>query len=259
MQKTDMIAEITRHLETAGLRVLAPVGAFRGWTELMVSGGFSVDPKTDNDAGYITLGYEEDLWVFQSWMRIPGPGAETIEHRVPTVEEIVAVTLQFFLGEPQHIDGWLVPFHRHPEWDAPRLRQVMSQAQSLSKAEWDQVSQRFREQYMQLVQEFGRGKRTNRSGPWSWNRWHACMTVNLEHEDPSSPTLWLRRDLEEAFLVKELCPVCHHPTLVRTSAPVHTWPPSPGFPKYTCQTCGQRSQGFDIFLRTDTRQEPKQS
>ena len=257
MQKTDMIAEITRCLEAAGLKVVASFGPFKGWTELVVYGGFSIDPKTGWQLGgeRATIGYQENCWCFQSWERIPGPGPETLEHHVSTGEEIVSVTQHFFLGEAQTIEGWLVPIHRHPEWNIPRLRQVIGQAQSLSQEEWNQVSQRFREQYIQLVQEFGRSIRTDRSGPWSWRRWYACMTVSLEHEDSSSPTLWIRRDLEEAFLVKEVCPVCHHPTLVRTSAPVQRWPPPPSFPTYTCQTCGQRSRGLDIFIRADTRQE----
>lgn len=257
MQKADMIAEIARRLETAGLKVVTPFGPFRGWTELVVYGGFSIDPKTGRQLGgeMATIGYQKDLWCFQSWERIPGPGPETLERHVSTVEEVVSVTQQFFLGEPQKIEGWIVPFHRHPEWDIPRLYQVMAQAQSLSKAEWDQISQRFREQYIQLVQEFGRSIRTDRSGPWSWERWWACMTVSLEHEDPFLPTLWIRRDLKEAFLVKEVCPVCQSPTLVRTSAPVHLWPPPPGFPKYTCQTCGQHSWRSNGSLIADPHRE----
>jgi hypothetical protein len=51
------------------------------------------------------------------------------------MKEIITLTLHFFLGKPQHIEGWLVPFHRHPEWDVAHLRQVMAQAQSLSQAE----------------------------------------------------------------------------------------------------------------------------
>jgi len=165
MQKTDMVAEIARCLETAGLKVAAPFGPFKGWTELVVYRSSRIDPKTgkqlDGERG--TIGYSENRWCFQSWMRIPGPGDETLEHRVSTVEEIIAIVLQFFLGEPQNIEGWLVPTHRHPEWDIPRLRQIMAQAQSLSSGEWDQISQRFDEQYLQLVEEFGRSFRTDRS------------------------------------------------------------------------------------------------
>ena len=255
MEKADTIGEISRQLEAAGLKVVPPFGPFRGWTELIIYSRLQTNTQTGEEIGGErgVIGYSKEQWCFQSWERIPGPGEDTVEHRVSTMEEIITLTLHFFLGEPQHIEGWLVPFHRHPEWDVAHLRQVMAQAQSLSQAEWEQISHRFDEQYIQLVQEFGRSARMDRSGPWSWERWYACLAVALEHEDPSSPTLWIRRDLQEAFLVKQVCPVCHHPTLVRTSAPVHRWPPPPGFPTYTCQTCGQRSRGYDIFLRADTR------
>jgi hypothetical protein len=51
MQKTDMIAEIARRLETAGLKVVPPFGPFRGWTELIIYSRLQTDTKTGEEMG----------------------------------------------------------------------------------------------------------------------------------------------------------------------------------------------------------------
>jgi len=239
----DAITEISRQLRAAGLRVVDPFGPFKD-AELVIYNIFQTDAKTGRPAaGDRTLiGYSKNQWWFQSWERTPGPGSETVEHWVPTVEEVIAVALRFYLGKSENIEGWLVPIHRHPGWEALRVRQLIARAQSLSQAEWDQVSRQFDEHYLQLVNEFGRSRRINRPGPWSWARWFACMAVLCEHEDPSSATLWIRRDLEEAFLVKEACPCCHSATLVRTSVPTHTNNYPHDHSTYKCIVCNQYSR-----------------
>lgn len=225
-------------------------GPFQRWADLVIYGNASLDPKTGAKVGGErgAIGYINHQWCFQSWERIPGPGSETVEYYASTAEEIIAVTVRFFGGKAETIEGWLVPMHRFTEWKRPRVDYAIKQAATLSPEEWGQVSRRFDEQYLQLVREYGRSASIARSGPWSWARWFACMVVLLEHENPSSLVLWIRRDLEEAFLVKERCPSCQSTTLIRTSLPMYMESLLTHTSTYKCKACDKSYRRSGEYL-----------
>jgi len=102
-----------------------------------------------------------------------------------------------------------VPKHRHPEWNEQRLRLAIVHAQPLSLSAWVQVRQHARERYdlLRLESDY---RLTNQPRTVSWDEWYSCLFVPIvkrplaDYEKPShEETLWLRRDLLEAYLVQE--------------------------------------------------------
>lgn len=156
MQKADMLTEITSRLEAAGLQAKEPYGAHVRSADLMVYGIVPIDPQVgqQHNGQEVTIGYKDNLWCLTHRENIPGPGEETVEHYVSTVEEIINVALNFYFGEAQTIEGWLVPTHRYPEWDVARLHQAIEQARSPSRREWYVIDHSYLDRYTQLVQEF---------------------------------------------------------------------------------------------------------
>ena len=210
MGPPDAVREIACQLREAGLIVEPPFGPYLGWADLIVFSGKEIHPE--GITSYRERGILSSLanhWRFLVWNSVPGPGPADFEHSVTSAGELVAVVLQFFLGEPLLIEGWVVPTHRHLEWSESHLRLAMAQAHPLSHSAWTQVSHRAREHYNRLLGESHLGL-TNHPRSVSWNEWYQCLFVSLvrrplaDHERLShEETLWIRRDLREAYLVQE--------------------------------------------------------
>ncbi len=203
-----LVEEISRQLQGAGLTVVAPHGPYLGWTMRVLADG-QTDPRTGITVygEQCLIGYSESQWIFRVWNSVPGPDPESLEHLVATPEEIVTITLQFFMGEPLTIEGWQVPKHRHPEWNEHQLRLAIAHAQPLSPIAWAQVRQRAQVRYNRLFLE----NHLNSPNPRTafWNEWYSCLFVPIRRfltpsEKPShEETLWIRRDLLEVYLVQE--------------------------------------------------------
>lgn len=210
MAPAGLVEEITQQLQEAGLRVDAPFGPYRGWAEMLVCREMEQDPTGIHLASEMgIISFATNRWYFRVWKSTPGPGPMDFEHEVTSVGELVALVRQFFLGESLTIEGWVVPMHRHPEWNESHLRLAIAQAQPLPFSTWKQVRQRAQEHYDRLLRESHPGL-TNHPRTVSWHEWYQCLFVPLvrwslaDHERPShGETLWIRRDLREAYLVQK--------------------------------------------------------
>lgn len=210
MAPAGLVEKITQQLQEAGLRVDAPFGPYLGRADMIVLNGEEIHPEgitLYREKGIIS--FATNRWHFRVWKSIPGPGPMDFEHEVTEAGELVAIVRQFFLGEPLTIEEWVVPTHRHPEWNEPHLRLAIAQAQPLPFSTWEQVRQRVREHYDRLIRESHPGL-TNHPRTVSWQEWYQCLFVPLvrrplaDFERPShEETLWIRRDLRKAYLVQE--------------------------------------------------------
>lgn len=204
MELSGAVREIACQLREAELIVETPYGPYLGWADLIVFSGQEIHPGgiiSYRERGIIR--HVANHWHFFVWNSVPGPGPADFEHRVTEAGELLSVVLQFFLGEPLTIEGWVVPKHRHPEWNESHLRLAIAQAQPLSHSAWTQVYQRAKKRYSSLLT-------SSRLSTVSWNEWYRCLFVPLvkrplaDHEHPShEETLWIRRDLREVYLVQE--------------------------------------------------------
>ena len=135
MKPADASAAIARGLEAAGLVVeLRPPAS--GYALRVCSGSQTLPGSAITifeDMGHIIA--RPGQWGFAHWMTCPGPGPEDLEYWVATAEELITVTTRFFLGEPCLIEGWVVPLHRHPDWDDPAYV-----VWSLRRSAWHQRS-----------------------------------------------------------------------------------------------------------------------
>ena len=218
MEPADAIAAIARALEAAGVDVLSTSPA-SGYA-LRVFSGAQTLPESDitgfefEDMGNIIS--RPGQWGFEHWITCPGPGPEDLEHWVATPEELITVTTRFFLGEPCLIEGWVVPLHRHPDWDESCLRRLVAQAQRLAPEEWYRLYEQTIEQYRRLLWERSPYFNTHPRAV-GWEEWCACLFVPLEPEEArSGDILWVRRDLEVAYRVSTRCPECGREAVVRT-------------------------------------------
>lgn len=204
MEPSDAVREIACQLREAELIVEAPFGPYLGWADLIVFSGKEIHPGgiiSYRERGIIR--HVANHWRFIVWNSVPGPGPADFEHSVISAGELVPVVLQFFLGKPLTIEGWIVPKHRHLEWNESHLRLAIAQAQPLSHSAWTQVYQRAKKRYSSLLT-------SSRLRTVSWDEWYCCLFIPLvkrpleDHEHPShEEALWIRRDLQEAYLVQK--------------------------------------------------------
>ncbi|HLZ59011.1 MAG TPA: hypothetical protein VKR06_18870 [Ktedonosporobacter sp.] len=230
MEPSAMLSEIARQLRQAGLE--ARLWPFKG-NQALIAEAFSPNDHRFNFSNRAciieSLG---DQWIFHhEGIGTPpggiGPSSDQIEYPVSTPEEIIAITLQFYLGKPLLIEEWIVPLHRHPEWNEHDLRHLLAHVQPLSPNAWDQVYAHSWETSESLR------KRLRQGQPVAWQEWLACWFVFIQHQTRVDDTLCLRRDLQEAFHVREMCPWCQQESLTGTRDRF-------GRRKLSCSQCERR-------------------
>lgn len=180
-----------QRLEAAELTILPRIKpSGEGWITI----ARAIDPIDEGDGiGSLVDGsiifYQDGNWVFRKWDWVPGPGYDDIDFRNENLEVILNVAIEYYFGEPILIDNWILPLHKHPEWSATRLPVVIESAKRITVTEWDVIR-----------------------APYTQRRWQlhpqgtlveifACLFNPITNSQYPDLTLYLRRDLAEAFIV----------------------------------------------------------
>ncbi len=205
MTQEDTLAEISRQLQAAGLAVYRAWGPYLGSADLVI---FFELSNTDPSSGMkfynapCTIIRHQQQWLFQIRDMLAGLGAKGLDYVMASPEEMIAFTLNYCLGQPQRIEGWSVPNHRHPEWTEQRLRHAIAHARPLATAAWKELQKESQVQYTRLIHESD-PRVTKPPKDIPRDEWYACVFVPIEPEDAScQETLWLRRDLQVSYRIK---------------------------------------------------------
>ncbi len=193
------LEEARKRVREAGLH--ASVRPERGWLVIartVIPGEIAVLREVT------VLQLEGGTWRFRRWEHAPGPGPDDVELVVPGFEEAVATVLRWYFGEPVRIGGWRIDAHKHPEWDVGKLERAVLGARPLPVSEWLRLQEEARATYVDLLSA-NIPKWREGGGPpeFPWETVLPLMFIPVRHPDPPRRTLWLRRDLEEAFIVEQ--------------------------------------------------------
>jgi hypothetical protein len=133
--------------------------------------------------------YEKEQWGFRKWDYCPGPGPDDIDFQSESLEMITQVDLNYYFGEPTILNKWVLPVHKHPEWDIARLHRALNTATQISLPQW------------QSIREEAVANRNRLHPLGTMLQIFACSFNPIAHSEDSNLTLYLRRDLAEAFIV----------------------------------------------------------
>lgn len=189
------LQEIVQRLRRAGLKVSQK--AVFGRPGCVVYSRWEEDVGADTvliaDVSHIWR--ERGVWYFRQWREGPLPGPDDIEFDTLDGDELVDAVLSRYQGEATELGHWLVPLHRHPEWDLLLIRNLIDQATQLDKSRWHQVLRQH-----QLAMQYALSAptvteeeilRTILANSFSF----AASTREAEQ------TLFIRRDLGAAYIV----------------------------------------------------------
>lgn len=203
MEHASDLRAISQWLQAEGVRVVNPWGPYLGAADLVIF----CDGQPDAEEAisiYNTrcmISFREGQWRLTVEDGMAGPGPQGLEHFLASLEEVISFALAYCQGAPSEIAGWLVPLHRHPEWDEARVRHAITHARQISAAEWDRTLHEARAEYNRLVHA-SHPRLTEHPRPIAWDEWYACLFVCIAPADPAcAETLWLRRDLQAAYRI----------------------------------------------------------
>jgi hypothetical protein len=136
------------------------------------------------------LNEEGEYWV-ERWDYAPGPGPDDFRWCAPSLDDALLVCWAYFFGAPIVLNGWVLHLHRYPFWPLAKLQYRVAQAVQLSTFDFERVSEDRRSR-----------RRTDQLGHMSGFALAETTQFLLAATRSDSPDLlYLRRDLEEAYIV----------------------------------------------------------
>lgn len=147
------------------------------------------EPDTDFLFDYSEIYEENSLWAFTKWKYIPGPHYDDFWWQYETKEEAFQAAYDYYFGSPSVIDGWIIPLHTHPELNGEQVKTAITQAVTINPEHFPEIA---KERRIRLGDE--------------WMGWPQALKwhfLTCAHQSDSTITLCLRRDMQEAFIVRE--------------------------------------------------------
>ncbi|MBX7221391.1 MAG: hypothetical protein K1Y36_15685 [Blastocatellia bacterium] len=144
--------------------------------------------KIHDDVVYVFP--KENDWWFDRWAYVPGPGPDDVEWCIGDFETALGWVYQSFWGTPTILDGWVLPTHRHPEWEVTKVPEVVWAARFVGQDLWQQLEAEEQNAYSNLL---------NSKGP-IWPRILESSFISIENQKRPDVRLELRRDLAVAYI-----------------------------------------------------------
>ena len=151
---------------------------------------------SNNEANITSyLSFQNGVWVFEVWNRIPEPDESDFHCVYSTREEAERAVYAFLYGEPTAIDGWLVPLHCHPEPMKEGVKDAIASAIHVSQDTFAGIAERRKERVSHYYWVHGWRKHV-------WERTYQSQFLGITHQSDTTFTLRLRRDMQECYIVK---------------------------------------------------------
>jgi hypothetical protein len=129
-----------------------------------------------------------DNWILHSWKGHPGPLIDDFIADFQTLDAVLEAISAYYFGNSTIINSWIVPLHQHPELDEERVRRALTQAQYITKRQFDTVCQILREQAQNISSMWKRGLRRD--------------FLVLAHEGDTGSVCYLQRNAERAYIIR---------------------------------------------------------
>ncbi|MEY4563553.1 MAG: hypothetical protein RLZZ618_2830 [Pseudomonadota bacterium] len=172
------------------LHTAAKYLAERGLTvEVISSTQLSVRRQGDRS---LDISQSETGYTVSSWECTPGPGDDDFIVTLRTLEEALLVAWNYCFAQSIEISGWKVPLHRRPDWSLPKLQYRLANAALVSTAQLDVVRDTRRRRALADPAQREVGLALAERTQFLLAGVHAG----------SGDKLYLRRDMEEAYVVK---------------------------------------------------------
>lgn len=182
---------------------------------------------------------QEGGWTFSMLQWMPGPGPDDFVCEFTTLDEAVDAVFDFYCGAPTIIDGWLLPFHRHPELSREQVSSRLPQATVVTAERFQQIEEEHSRRHMRALKAAARpmkewldqiadlardelsgkdewerlrivceledaGKVPKRPARRSFSNYEWAMRtqfLSIQHAQDQTKTLRVRRDLQEMYIV----------------------------------------------------------
>ncbi|MEP7287192.1 MAG: hypothetical protein ABI947_15665 [Chloroflexota bacterium] len=151
------------------------------------------------DDDYSSIRLLEFGWYFIKYDGIPGPVYNDTICRFFTLDEAVTAAINYHTGKPIVVGDWICPIHQHPEWNIEKLSALIPQAKLTTLTEWQNIESYFDGLFGTRVMAFMEGRSVPK---WEGDGWEwPIFVMPINHVSRSDLTLWVRRDLEQAWIV----------------------------------------------------------
>jgi glycosidase len=161
------------------------------------SGSFYIDKPGPKEDVTSRLRLEDASWFFEVLDFIPGPGLDDFQCEFAELDEAVEAVLVFYLDEPTIVDGWVIPFHRHPELRTDGIKQTIAKATCIAQDAFNEIE----ESHWNKIRHY------QQHGQWEHYRqaWQYIVQhqfLKIPHVEDCTVTLRLRRDGQEGYIVR---------------------------------------------------------
>lgn len=143
--------------------------------------------QRNGDNALEVSGTTTDRFVIVSWEYCPGPGPDDFRVTFKTLDEVLLAVWSFYFAKPVVVNGWIIPLHRRPYWDLPRLQYRLANAHHIDLAAF------------QAIEEL-RCQRAYASPPGPAAA-EFTQFLPCQHRTEIDRSLMLKRDLEKAYVV----------------------------------------------------------
>lgn len=136
--------------------------------------------------------------LFSCWYYAPGPGKDDFLVTFGELDDALLAVWYFYFGEPVRLGEWHVPIHRHPYWSLGKIAYRIANAIHVTSRQFEVTAELRRGDLLEFRSSAG-------GGPLSEDRYATALRsqfIACSSASPSSRTLMLRRDLEEAYVVE---------------------------------------------------------
>lgn len=81
----------------------------------------------------------EGQWRFRNDppMLIGGINPYVVRHPSDSLDSAIEAAWAYYFGEPEELDGWIIPIHRHPAWSIEAIRSAWARKSVLTAKEWE--------------------------------------------------------------------------------------------------------------------------
>ena len=143
------------------------------------------------------LSFQNGMWVFEVWNRIPEPAESDFHCTYATRGEAERAVDMFLHSEPTIIDGWIVPLHRHPELSLEAVKEALANAIHVSHDTFEGIAERRKKRIEHYYWVHGWRKHV-------WERTYESQFLSITHQSDKSILLQLRRDMQECYVINGL-------------------------------------------------------
>lgn len=132
-------------------------------------------------------------YTISSWEHVPGPGEDDFSLMVAALDDALLIIWGYYFAKNIEISGWQLPVHRRPYWRLPHLQYRLANASRITATQFEIIREERRRRALADPADQGVGlafaERT--------------QFVLAGAHDQSGSRLFLRRDMEEGYVVAD--------------------------------------------------------